>query len=166
MADLEKARNEPVHQLWEQIGKVEACMLGIEGSGRHMQPMAPHPDQFAKKIWFFARSDSDLVKTLGGGARAHACFVGRDQDYHACVAGHLSENRVPEKIEEYWSPVVAAWFEKGKDDPALTLLEFNLEDAAIWASSNNPIRFGWEIAKGNMGLGDPNVGVMKHIQFG
>jgi general stress protein 26 len=165
MADLKMAHEEPLHQFWKELHKAEAGMLGIEGSGQHMQPMAPHADPANNKIWFFARRDSDLVKALNDGARAQMCLVGRDQDYHACVGGTLSEKREREKIEEYWSPVIAAWFSGGKDDPDLTLLELKLQDGIIWASSNNPIKFGWEIAKGNLGFGDPDVGVRNHLKF-
>jgi general stress protein 26 len=51
-------------------------MLGIEGSGRHMQPMAPQLDRKGRRIWFFTRNDSDLAQAVGIGAPAHFCIVG------------------------------------------------------------------------------------------
>jgi general stress protein 26 len=165
MVDLKKTQSNPEEQFWDELDGVHAGMLGVEGSGQHMQPMAPELDRKANTIWFFSRRDSDLVKALKGGAKAHFCVVGKNQDYHACMSGTLAENPDRSKIDQYWSQVVAAWFAKGKEDPSLTLLEFKLNDAAIWASSSNAIKFGWEIAKANMTGEEPDVGVRAHIRF-
>lgn len=165
MADLKDAREKPADQLWDQIDDVKAGMLGVEGSGQHMQPMAPQLDRDANKIWFFTKKSSDLLKAVGDGAKAHFCVVGEHHDYHACLAGRLRENRDAAKIDEYWNPVVAAWYPEGKDDPDMTLLELSLEDAAIWASKGNPILFGWEIAKANATHEEPDLGVRNHIAF-
>jgi general stress protein 26 len=165
MADLDKTRSAAVEQLWDELDKVHAGMLGVEGSGQHMQPMAPQLDPEGRRIWFFSRDDSDLARAAGSGAKAHFCVIGEDHDYHACLSGALRQNRDQARIDAFWSPVVAAWFEGGKADPALTLLELELSDAAIWASSN-PIRFGWEIAKANVTEGEPDVGVRTHVRFG
>jgi general stress protein 26 len=165
MADLKEARERPEEQLWEELEDVRAGMLGVVGSDQHMQPMAPQLDRDGGRLWFFTKKSSDLVKSLKGGDRAHFCVVGEDQDYHACLAGALRENPDPEKIEEYWGPMTAAWFEKGRDDPELTLLEMELDDAAIWASSEIPIRFGWEIAKANLTDKTPDLGVRSEVRF-
>lgn len=69
----------------------------------------------------------------------------------------------PEHVDKYWSPMVAAWFEGGKDDPHLTMLRLQLDDVAIWASSNSTLRFGWEMAKANLTGKEPDLGY--HTQF-
>ncbi len=165
MADLDRARNQPEEQLWDQIDDVHAGMLGVEGSGQHMQPMAPQPDRDNKKIWFFTRRDSDLVSTLGQSAKAHFCIIGDDHDYHACLAGSLRRSTDRRRIERFWNPVVAAWFDGGQDDPDLVLLEFDLSDAAVWVSSSNPLRFGWQIVKANLTSDEPDLGVQTRITF-
>jgi general stress protein 26 len=35
-------------------------------------------------------------------------------------------------IDRLWNPYVEAWFEGGKDDPKVTLLRFDAENAEIW----------------------------------
>jgi general stress protein 26 len=165
MADLKEAKRNPEKQLWEEIEDIHAGMLGIDGSGQHMQPMAPYVDRDSRCIWFFTSRSSDLVEALGNGAKAHFTVVGEGHDYHACIAGRLTVNNDRRKIDEYWSPVVAAWYEKGKDDPEVTLLQFRPLDAAIWASPSSALRFGWEIAKANLTKSEPDVGVRNHVQF-
>jgi general stress protein 26 len=166
MASLTEAREQPARQLWEEINAIHAGMLGIEGSTMHMQPMAPHADPKTNTVWFFTRTDTDLVKAIRPGTRSHFCVVGKNHDYHACLAGVIDVRKDAAKIDEYWSAVTAAWYEHGKEDPALTLLALHVDDAEIWASTDSSLKFGWEIAKAN--LNDekmPDVGVKQHLTF-
>jgi hypothetical protein len=41
----------------------------------------------------------------------------------------------------------------------------SLDDAAIWASTGNPLAFGWEIAKANLQDRAPDVGVRTSLRF-
>ena len=165
MGHTRRTEEQPEQQLWEQLDKVRAGMLGIEGSHSHMQPMAHMADKDgAARLWFFTSRSGDLFHEIGPGSHAHFCVVGKDQDYHACLMGDLSENRDRGKIEQYWSDVVASWF-KGKDDPDIVLLEFDLLDAAIWASTRNPIKFAWEVQTSKNSDKEPDVGARAHVDF-
>ncbi len=44
-----------------------------------------------------------------------------------------------QKIDEYWSTMVKAWFPEGKDDPNLTLIKVKPEDAYYWDTKNNKL---------------------------
>lgn len=166
MADLDEAVQDPMAQLWRIVGEVRAGMLLLSGSDHHAQPMSPQPDENAGSIWFFADRQSDLVrdmKTEGGVAQF--IVVSLRQDYHASIRGGLVENKDAVKVDAFWTDVVAAWFE-GRDDPDMTLLQFRCHDAAIWASTGNPVRFGWEIAKAASDPGEtPDIGVRTHVEF-
>lgn len=166
MVSLTEAREAPARQLWSEIDAVHAGMLGIEGSSMHMQPMAPHADPKTNTVWFFSRNDTDLVQAIRPGTRAHFCVVGKEHDYHACLAGVIEVRKDSAKIDEYWSAVTAAWYEHGKTDPHLTLLALHVDDAEIWASTDSSLKFGWEIAKANMNEEKmPDVGVKQHLTF-
>jgi len=101
---------------------------------------------------------------MGDGAHAHFCVIGKSQAYHACIMGDLHETRDRAKIDELWNDMTGAWF-KGKDDPDLALLEFNLLDAAIWASTQNPVKFAFEVQKAKHSDHEPDVGARAHVDF-
>ncbi|MBB5042833.1 pyridoxamine 5'-phosphate oxidase family protein [Shinella fusca] len=165
MSDLTKARENPKEQLFDEIDRIHAGMLGLEGSSMHMQPMAPQLDRQTGTIWFFTKTDTEIAEAIAPGARAHFCVVGKDHDYHACISGRILLRRDPVKIDEYWNSVIEAWFD-GKDDPKLTLLALEMEDAEIWASTGSTLKFGWEIAKANLNPDEePDVGVKTHVDF-
>lgn len=166
MASLSQAHEDPKNQLWDQIDGVHAGMLGLEGLHMHMKPMAPFVDRTTNTIWFYTRSDAEMVQQLKPGARAHFCVVGKNHDYHACVSGVISERKDSAKIDEYWNAVVEAWYHGGKKDPNLTMLALHVDDGEIWASTGNTIAFGWEIAKANLNEDkEPDVGVHRRLAF-
>jgi general stress protein 26 len=37
-------------------------------------------------------------------------------------------------IDRLWNPMIASWYEGGKDDPDLALIRFDTEQADIWES--------------------------------
>jgi general stress protein 26 len=165
MGHTRKTAEQPEQQLWEQLDKVRAGMLGVEGSHSHMQPMTHQADKDGEaRLWFFASRASDLFRELSGGAHAHFCITSKDQDYHACLMGDLHENRDRGKNEEYWNDHVAAWWPT-RTDPDITLLEFDLLDAAIWASTRNPIRHAWEIQRARSSEKEPDLGARAHLDF-
>lgn len=158
MTDIAKTKSDPLQQLWDVLTDVHAGMLGVEGSGQHMQPMAPYVEKETNSVWFYTKTDTDLVKAVRAGDRAHFCVISKDHDYHACLAGAINEVNSRVHVEKFWSPVVSAWFEGGKDDPLLTMLQLKLDDVGIWASTSSSVKFGWEIAKANMTGTEPDVG--------
>lgn len=166
MASLSEAREEPGNQLWDEIENVHAGMLGLEGMHHHMQPMAPFVDRQTNTIWFYSKADTELVRSLKPGMRAHLCIIGKDHDYYACLSGAIRERKEIAKIEEYWSSIVEAWYDGGKKDPLLTMLALHVDDAEIWAATGNPLRFGWEIAKANLKEHEqPDIGVHRRLAF-
>ncbi|MGB7404271.1 MAG: pyridoxamine 5'-phosphate oxidase family protein [Pacificimonas sp.] len=166
MSDTKRARTDPEAQFWDQLDGHTAGMLGVTGSGQHLQPMTHFTSRDEKALYFFSSRSSDLVAAITPGATALYTYVAKDHDYHACMKGKLSISNDPALIEKFWSPIVGAWFADGKSDPDLALLRLELEDAAIWASTDSTLKFGWEIAKANVtDSSDPDVGVSNHIWF-
>jgi general stress protein 26 len=164
MANIEKLKSNPENQLWEHLRDVRFVMLGSPREDDHMQPMAPHVDEEDNTVWFFTNKSSDLVEAVNEQTdKVHMCLV--EDDYQACIRGSLSELKSQEVIDRFWSPEVAAWFEGGKADADLTLLKFKPDDAAIWASSKNPITFAWEVAKANVKGQTPDVGSRGSVDF-
>ncbi len=166
MSIRKDAEIDPVDQFWEQLDDIRAVLLGVPSSGQHLQPMAPNADRTNNAVWFFTNKNSDLLKAAAHGAGGQMIFVNSKQNYFASAHGDIKENKSPDKIDQFWSPIVAAWYPEGKEDPSMTLLEMRLEDAAIWAATGNPAVFAWEIAKANMTGDTPDVGHTKRIRFG
>jgi general stress protein 26 len=163
MVDLAKTRQQPSEQFWDMTEDIAAGMLGVDGSGQHMQPMHPNCEREGRNIWFFVKKDSDLAQSVDSGGHGHFCVIGRNHDYHACVSGKLTLEHNPAMRDRFWNSVTAAWF-NGKNDPKLRLVKMALDDGVAWASVGS-MTFGWEVLKANMSEREPDVGARQHFSF-
>jgi general stress protein 26 len=152
--------------LWKALSDRRTVMLGLTGKPMaHMQPMTAFRDDASRSVFFFARADNDLAQRAADGGEAMMCLQSKDDSFIACVGGELSVVRDPERVERFWNPVVAAWFPEGKDDPELIFLRLDPVDAQLWIADGNPVKFGWEIAKANLGKRTPDIGETAHLEL-
>lgn len=127
-------------KFWKALKSDRTVMLGLTGTDEgHAQPMTGQLDGDAKRgpIWFFTAKQTDLAQALGEGHPALIHFAGKGHDLFASVEGRLVPDNDRETIDRLWNPFVAAWFEGGKEDPALQLLRFDPSSAQIWLNENS-----------------------------
>lgn len=168
MTDIAAFKSNPQDAIFKAADDAVAVMLGNPKQGRSFQPMSPKVDRQAKVLRFFAASDSDLYEGLNGGESASdvICVVtAPDFDLFASIEGELVDATSGELIEKHWDKVTEAWFENGKEDPKLRLLEFRPKQAAAWASSDNKACFSWEIEKAAGEKDTPDVGARLTADF-
>ncbi|APX15563.1 general stress protein [Phaeobacter inhibens] len=167
MARQTETKDDAISQLWHQLEKRRTSMLAVRDSEQQPQPMTHFADVENGAIWFISSSDSDLVKATGLGADAQLTFVSDGQDYHASVRGPIEVSNDPDKLDELWSFAVGAWFEKGRDDPKVTLLRMTPREAAVWASQGNAVLVGLKLLRASMSEteGHPDVGVHHVLQL-
>lgn len=151
-------------RLWDEVARHQIGMLGLlGGQAHHTQPMTAFVERETDQIWFFTRSDTDLARQIGEGRKG--MFIFQQRELQACIAGELTLQHDPARIDKYWNAVVAAWYPGGKTDPRLTLLCLDCHDAEVWVSEGGLLKFAWEIAKANATKHEPDVGGRASIQF-
>ncbi|HEX2561850.1 pyridoxamine 5'-phosphate oxidase family protein [Phenylobacterium sp.] len=144
-------------RLWKELADEQIGMLGVVGGEpHHFQPMTAFPEPETGQIWFFTYKDTELADQVGQGAQA--MFVLQTKKLWACIGGRLTQQHDRERMDRYWNPVVAAWYPQGKDDPRLTLLRLDADDAQVWISDVGPVKFAWEIARANAQHRQPDLG--------
>jgi general stress protein 26 len=127
-------------KFWKALGSDRTMMLGLQGNEDvHPRPMTAMVEGEAGPIWFFTASDTEIPEALGtsGGGRAVGTFASKGHDLFATLHGEVRVHNDRAKIEELWNPFIAAWFEGGKDDPKVTLLRFDPEQAEIWLDESS-----------------------------
>ncbi|MGB3457449.1 MAG: pyridoxamine 5'-phosphate oxidase family protein [Litorimonas sp.] len=173
MADLTQFETEPRIQMLEELRSARCLMLGSPDADQHMQPMAPQIDcdtiRQARNhgeavIHFFSSRASDLGRAVmdAPGATVDAAHI--DSDYQVSMRGRLFPvEHDGVLIGRFWNPVAASWFPGGQQDPDLLMLRFDLSEAAIWASTGNPLTFLYETAKANLTGSRPDLGKSRVI---
>jgi general stress protein 26 len=131
-------------RLWGAIESRGIGMLGLTKSGLHAQPMVVFVERRRKRLWFIARNDTDLVRSVGDGGSGD--FVFQDGELMASIAGALSVVEDRRRMGRYWNAAVAACLPEGLHDPRLILLRMDCVDAEVWISGMGLTKFAWEIA--------------------
>jgi general stress protein 26 len=166
MSTREDVLADPRGTVFQVLDGVHAGMLGLTAGGEGFQPMTHFSDVDAGLIWFISSTDTALVQSLGMGEDAEYVVISDDHDVHISLRGKLYQLHDAAKLDELWNPVVAAWFEGGRDDPRLALLRFDPEVADVWASSTSTLKFGFEIVRANLDPAhQPDVGVKATVRF-
>ena len=162
MTDVTPAQAED--RLWDEIKDHRTGMLmEHEPHVQHAQPMTAFVEREASRIWFFTRTDTDLAKDLERGGSGMFTYQGKD--LQACIAGKMTLERDQARIDRYWNAHVAAWYPDGKDDPRLTMICFEAQDAQVWLTETGPIRYAFEVAKANMTGKTPDLGARQDLRF-
>ena len=130
-------------KFWKSLKSDRTAMLGLVDSHDHYRPMTAQldgdADDYKGDIWFFSSKDTSLVSELNQGNKAMVNFSSKGHDLFSCVEGTLSLSNDRAVIDRLWNPFVAAWYEGGKDDPKLALLQFKPEHAQIWLDGSSLI---------------------------
>lgn len=128
-------------RFWGALKSDRVLMLGLDGvEDGHARPMtAQFEGDQGGPIWFFTSTDNELAKRVVAGGRAIATFASRGHDLFATIHGGLYLDRDRAVIDRLWNSDVAAWYEKGKDDPKLILLRLDAERAEIWLDASSII---------------------------
>lgn len=173
MSELKKAKTDPTDVFWGTAEDTRFGMLGLKDKDQHLQPMTHFVDRDTNSLWFMTSRDTDLAKAAGegwqtkmsgDGTEAWFILVSKGQDVQICCKGRLHYSDEMEKHKELWNPVAGAWFD-GPEDPKLAVYRLELEEAAIWASTDSSFVFAWEIAKAHAKDEDPDVGTHTVINF-
>ncbi|SEV94707.1 General stress protein 26 [Cognatiyoonia koreensis] len=159
MTDLKK-------EFWNRMEDVQAGMLGIKGQGRLVAMSPQVDDDVAGFVWFITAKGTDLAKGVATGPQAAQLVVADAKTgLYADVDGTLSESKDAEALDELWSFVSEAWFEGGKTDPDVCLMQFKPDVAEISVTTTSGVKFLYEIAKANLTDEKPDAGDQGVVTF-
>lgn len=147
-------------RLFETLRKQDTGMLGLNGDRDQLpQPMTAFIEKGEETLYFFTRDDSDLAQAVSAGRTDGIYVFGeKNRNLFATLTGTLSVATDTARVDQFWNPVVGAWYPDGKDDPHLRVLTFNASNAQVWLSDGGLVKFAFEIAKANLTHTLPDAG--------
>lgn len=121
---------------------VEDIKTGILVTDMLSKPLSAIPmtakqvdDQGA--IWFLSRSDSEHNKNIEKDSDVQLLFSDNSDKEYISIFGEAFIETNREVLNDLYSKVDDAWFEKGKDDPKLTGIKINPKEAYYWDTKTN-----------------------------
>ncbi len=137
---MQDTRQESIKKLNDLIENIEFAMLTtIDGGHLRSRPMQTQDVEFDGDLWFFTSSKTHKTEEIEKDNRVNVSYAAPDSNTYVSVSGTAEIVKNREKIDEYWSDILKAWFPEGKDSPDLVLLKVKVEQAEYWDSSSSTI---------------------------
>jgi general stress protein 26 len=132
--------NEGVEKLKELVEAINICLFSThlkKRDGAIFRPMSAQEVDAEGNIWFFSGIDSDKNREIQEDNLVQLIFSHPAKSSYLIVDGEAEISTDRKKIEELWSPLVKTWFKEGKDDPNISLIKVNTQNAYYWDTDGN-----------------------------
>lgn len=120
-----------VKKLAEDIDMCLFCTHINKGDGESTRPMSTQGVDAQGNIWFFSDKTSLKNAEIEKDPQVRLYYSKPSDSSFMVLNGEAEIVFDREKIEEYWSAHVKAWFD-GKDDPNISLIKVNTKSAYYW----------------------------------
>jgi general stress protein 26 len=133
----DKVAIEKLKELAESIGICLFCTNLKTNDGATCRPMGVQQVCEQGNIWFFSEVNSDKNKEIKEDKQVQLFFAHPGKSSYMVVNGEAEIIMDKKKIEELWTPMVAAWFKDGKDSPNLSIIKVKPTTAYYWDTTGN-----------------------------
>jgi len=122
------------------------------------------PEEFDGTLWFITDRRSHKVEEISDGEETSLIFQNDERGTYAHMRGRASVVEDREQLAALYTPDQRTWFPDGPDDPNMTLVRFDVDDADYWDGHNSRARkavaFLTSVITGHAGR-DGNTGVAR-----
>ena len=129
-------RAEAIAKLRDLMKDIKFAMLTTvdqDGSLRS-RPMGTLDVEFDGDLWFFTSDVSPKAREVQQERQVNVSFADPGKQLYVSVSGTGSLVHDRAKMEQYWNPMLKAWFPDGLETPDLALLKINVDKAEYWES--------------------------------
>jgi len=156
----------------EELDTIHGIMRGARfatlttrGEGGHLysRPLGVLDHEFEGVVWFFTPDPSPKTEELRADPHVNVAYA--DGASHVSLSGTARVIRDAALIERFWNPWAEAWFEGGRDDPSVALLEVSAHTVEYWHIDKPAVVRAFEVAKGLATGSVPDVGESRTVEF-
>ena len=122
-------------------------------------------DAYDNTLYFYTSKKDAKVFEIKEDREVCIAFANPEDSIYVSLTGKAQLTEDKELIDKYWNPMVAAWFENGKDDPDLGMLKIKIEKGEHWDSKENKLVQAFELTKANV-LESTTPEIGDHEKFG
>ena len=126
-------------KLKELVEKAENCFFcsniktGLPFSTRPMSKQLVDEDG---SIWFLSRKDSGKNAEIDQDPFVQLLFQANKHSGFVSIYGTAKIIDDQQKIDELWQPMFKVWFQKGKNDPIISLIKVDPTEGYYWDTKN------------------------------
>ncbi len=135
----------PEHKelIWNLIKNIKVGMLVTSQSepaaNLHARPMSLVQEAYDGTLYFYTHENDEKVYEIEKDKDVCLSFASPQDNTYVSLSGTARLNKDEDLINRYWSNAVEAWFEGGKDNPNITMLEVKISSGEHWDSTSNKL---------------------------
>ena len=136
------SRQDHIDKIQDVIKDVKFAMMStVNKKGDiHAWPMTTTETSIgAKEIWFIGDKTSDVVKDIQDNPKVGLTYATQDAKNYVSISGNAELSDDKDKLDELWSPMDSAFFEKGKEDEKVQLIKVVPHGAECWISGSSTV---------------------------
>lgn len=133
---------EAINKIQEIIDKTDIGMMCTFGEGKdypHVVPMSRQEIDEAGNIWFLFSSESETHQNLQQNDKISLLYAHVGDYAFLSMNGNAVISRDQARIDKYWNKMMESWFEKGKEDPRIRVLQVIPAEAHYWDTQSNKL---------------------------
>jgi len=135
-------KKEGIEKLREMVDQIDIGMMSsfsTDQSYPYVVPMSRQEVDEHGDIWYLFSSDSQSFHNFQADPRVSISFANPSNYEFLTLDGTVQISRDSERIEKYWNKFVEVYFEKGKEDPSIRVLQVTPKDAHYWDTKGNKL---------------------------
>ncbi|SFC75546.1 General stress protein 26 [Parapedobacter composti] len=135
-------REEAIGKLKDMVDKTEIGMLCTfvpESDYPHAVPMSRQEVDENGHIWFLFSSESDTHAHLQQHNKLSLLYSDIKGYNFLSINGYGNISQDQSRIDSYWSKMLESWFEQGREDPRIRVLEVVPQEAHYWDNKTNKL---------------------------
>ena len=127
-----------VSKIKEMAEDIKTCMFCTELSVRPIptRPMALQEVDDKGNLWFISSAESNKNFEIKHDDEVQLIFAKNADAHFLSVFGKAIIYTDKAHVEEMWTPIAKTWFKDGKNDPNVTVIRVEPQDAYYWDTKN------------------------------
>jgi len=135
---------------------------GTDGS-LHSRPLAVLQDEFDGRVWFLVEDPSEKTAEIAADSRVNVSFASKKG--YLSISGTARVVHDEGRVDELWGPAAEAWFEGGRENPAIAVLEVTGDSAEYWAKTEPGVFSLIRATKAMITGEEPDIGENRTVQL-
>lgn len=141
MADLTKEQHlENINNIVKDIRFTMMTTITADEKHLHACPMTTNKNELENgKIWFIGDRTTETIKDIEKNPQVNLSYTSADHKDFVSINGVAKLIDDKAKLDELWSPIYAAFYEHGKEDPNVQIICVECNGAEYWQSGNSVV---------------------------
>jgi general stress protein 26 len=138
MSQEKFTNKEAIQKLKHLVDNIDICLFctAIQNGDLHAAPMSRQEVDDEGNIFFLANAESETCKNIEKDKNVALHFSKVSEYEFLAVSGSAKSYHDQALIDKYWNKFMEGWFEKGKEDPSIRIIEVKPNNARFWETKD------------------------------